>query len=133
MPFEDDELSIVNIRKPFMKHFRLEIQKLKNFDPRFIKPEGEVVSDKEGSLQCNHKMSNHRDKIYAQPHILCMHAGISYYFTQILYMNRVETCVHDNCMGLYGNLTITSPICFLNLQNLGFSVMCSRLSRHFTF
>ena len=32
-----------------------------------------------------------------------MHAAISYYFTQII--NREETCMHNTCMGKYGNFT----------------------------
>ena len=34
-----------------------------------------------------------------------MHAAISYYFTQIVDLKRMETCMHNECMGLYGSLT----------------------------
>jgi len=42
-----------------------------------------------------------------------MHAAISYYFTQIVNMNEVETCMHNKCdkfMGLYGNLNLGSTV-----------------------
>ena len=35
-----------------------------------------------------------------------MHAAVSYYFTQQVYKKGVLTCMHNKCMGLYGNLTI---------------------------
>ena len=34
-----------------------------------------------------------------------MHATVSYYLTQQVYKKRVLTCMHNECMGLYGNLT----------------------------
>ena len=34
-----------------------------------------------------------------------MHAAVSYYFSQVVCMNWVETCKHNKCMGLCGNLT----------------------------
>ena len=34
-----------------------------------------------------------------------MHAAISYYLTQVVDMNRVETRMHNKCIGLYGNFT----------------------------
>ena len=36
-----------------------------------------------------------------------MHSTVSYYFTQQVYKKRVLTCtcMHNECMGLYGNLT----------------------------
>ena len=40
-------------------------------------------------------------KISEQPHIFLMHAAISYYFIQIVDMNRVE--IQNKCMGLYRN------------------------------
>ena len=30
-----------------------------------------------------------------------MHTTISYYFTQTVYLNRTETCMHNNCTGLH--------------------------------
>ena len=80
VPFEHEEITIANIKDACMKHFRLQIEKdlicdvlagergpscekmahipnQKVFYIRFIKPEGvEVVSDEDGSLECNHKV-----------------------------------------------------------------------------
>ena len=39
-----------------------------------------------------------------------MQATISYFFPQIVNMNRVETYMHDNCMRLYGNLTLHAKL-----------------------
>ena len=44
-----------------------------------------------------------------------MHAAISFFFSQIFYTNRTETCMHDKCMGLCRNLTF----CFVNMLNYG--------------
>ena len=41
-------------------------------------------------------------KISEQSHIFLMHAAISYYFIQIVDMNRVE--MQNICMGLYRNV-----------------------------
>ena len=30
-----------------------------------------------------------------------MHTTISYYFTQKVYLDRTETCMHNNCTGLH--------------------------------
>ena len=45
-----------------------------------------------------------------QPHLFIMHSAISYYFTQIVDMNRVETWMHNKCMELYGNLIPMVPL-----------------------
>ena len=39
-----------------------------------------------------------------------MQATISYLFSQIVNMNRVETCMHDKCMRLCGNLTLHAKL-----------------------
>lgn len=52
-------------------------------------------------------------KVSVQAHAFILHAKISCYFTQIVNMNEVETCMHnkcDKCMGLYGNLTVGSTV-----------------------
>lgn len=52
-------------------------------------------------------------KVSVQAHAFILHAEISCYFTQIVNMNEVETCMHnkcDKCMGLYGNLTVGSTV-----------------------
>ena len=36
-----------------------------------------------------------------------MYATISYYFTQTVDMNRVRTCMHNQCMRLSGNLLLS--------------------------
>ena len=77
MPFEHKEITIANIKNACKKHFSLQIEKhvicdvlageygpsyekmahvpnRKVFYIRFIKPKGvEVVSDEDGSLECN--------------------------------------------------------------------------------
>ena len=47
------------------------------------------------------KYCENMPKISEQPHIFLMHAAISYYFIQIVDMNRVEK--QNKCMGLYRN------------------------------
>ena len=102
VPFENEEWSIANIKDACMKYCRPQIEKnlicdvlagerghlakrwptFKTetfFYVRFIKPEGEVLSDEEGSPQCK-KVRNHEDKIFAQRHtFIIIHADISYY------------------------------------------------------
>ena len=58
----------------------------KVFYVRFIKPEGEVLSDEEGSPQCK-KVRDHEDKIFAQRTFIIMHSDISYYS---------ETCIKQS-------------------------------------
>lgn len=82
MPFEHEEITIVNIKDACMKHFRPQIEKdlicdvlagecgpscekkahipnRKVFYIRFIKPEGvKVVSDEDGSLERNREVIN---------------------------------------------------------------------------
>ena len=41
--------------------------------------------------------------------LMIMYATISYYFTQTVDMNRVRTCMHNQCMRLSGNLLLSSP------------------------
>ena len=41
--------------------------------------------------------------------LIIMYAIISYYFTQTVDMNRVRTCMHNQCTRLSGNLLFSSP------------------------
>ena len=41
--------------------------------------------------------------------LMIMYATISYYFTQTVDMNRVRTCMHNQCMKLSRNLLVSSP------------------------
>ena len=109
VPFGHEELSIANIKDACMKYFRPQMQKdlicdvlagergpscekmahipnRKVFYVRFIKPEGEVLSDEEGSPQCK-KVRDHEDKIFAQRTFIIMHSDISYYS---------ETCIKQS-------------------------------------
>ena len=47
-------------------------------------------------------------KFFVITQTFIMHTAISYYFTQTVDINSMETCMHNTCMGLirlYGNLT----------------------------
>ena len=41
--------------------------------------------------------------------LIIMYTIISYYFTQTVDMNRVRTCMHNQCTRLSGNLLLSSP------------------------
>ena len=41
-----------------------------------------------------------KKQIYFEKNTIIMHATISYYFTQTVYLNKTETCMHNNCTGL---------------------------------
>ena len=48
-----------------------------------------------------HGPDNLKKQLYFEKNTIIMHTTISYYFTQTVYLNRTETCMHNNCTGLH--------------------------------
>lgn len=65
-------------------------------------------------------------KISVQPQsLIIMNAAISYFFTQIVYMNWVDTCVHSKSIGLSGNLTKSYYRCYYHFLICSFLCLTS--------
>ena len=78
-------------------------------------PLGKLVTTKYSRYHCspsptickgNEKSTSVRF-LYNPIHLLCIITAMFYYFTPIVNMNRVEKCMYNKCMGLYGSPTTT--------------------------